>query len=137
MTAALYDLARQSFLSQSPSIDMDSDNIKIVMVDTALYTVNLATHQFLSDIAAGARVATSPNLANKTVAAGVFDADDVTVSAVSGASIEALVFYKDTGVAGTSPLIAYVDNYTGLPFTPNGADVQIVFDNGANKIFKL
>jgi hypothetical protein len=31
----------------------------------------------------------------------------------------------------------YIDAATGLPLTPNGGDVTIQWDNGANKIFKL
>jgi hypothetical protein len=58
-------------------------------------------------------------------------------SAVTGDQSEALVIYKDTGSAATSPLIAYIDTATGLPVTPNGADVTVTWDNGSNKIFKL
>ena len=48
-----------------------------------------------------------------------------------------LVIYRDTGVEGTSALIAYIDAATGLPITPNGGDIIVAWDNGANKIFKL
>lgn len=135
MANAMYDLGRQGFLDGS--IDWDTDNIKCVLVDAADYTVNLTTHQFLSDVAAGARVATSGNLASKTVASGVADAADVTFSAVTGDPSEALVIYKDTGSAATSRLIAYIDTATGLPVTPNGGDITVAWDNGSNKIFKL
>jgi hypothetical protein len=135
MANALYDRGRQAFLEGT--IASLTDNIKCVLVDTATYTVNLATHQFLSDIPAGERVATSANLGTKTTAAGVFDAADVVFSAVTGDVAEALVIYKDTGVAATSPLIAYIDTATGLPVTPNGGDITVTWDSGANKIFKL
>ena len=69
--------------------------------------------------------------------AGVADAADTTFTSVSGDTVEAIVLYKDTGDAATSPLIAYIDTATGLPLTPNGGDVTITWDNGANKIFKL
>jgi hypothetical protein len=135
MANALYDKGREAFLSGT--ISWSSDNIKCVLVDAADYTVNTATHQFLSDVASGGRVATSSNLASKTVTAGVADAADVTFSAVTGDQSEALVIYKDTGSAATSPLIAYIDTATGLPVTPNGADITVTWDNGSNKIFKL
>lgn len=137
MANALFDKARESFLSQNPSIDYDTDNIKVVMVDHGTDTPVPATDQYLSDIGAGARVATSGNMASKTVTSGVADAADLTISTVTGASIESIVIYKDTGVAGTSPLIAFIDTATGLPVTPNGGDITIQWDNGANKIFKL
>lgn len=135
MANALYDKGREAFLTAA--VNWSSDNIKVVLVDAADYTVNLATHQFLSDITGVGRVATSGNLASKTVAAGVADAADVTFTAVTGDQSEALVIYKDTGSAATSPLIAYIDTATGLPVTPNGADITVTWDNGSNKIFKL
>ncbi len=135
MANALYDKGREKFLTGA--IAYASDNIKVVLVDAADYTVNLSTHEFLSDIIVGGRVATSGNLASKTTTAGVADAADVTFTAVTGDQSEALVIYKDTGSAATSPLIAYIDTATGLPVTPNGADITVTWDNGSNKIFKL
>jgi len=135
MANALYDKARKAFLDKD--IDMLDDNIKVVLVDTNDYTVDLAAHDFLDDIPSGARVATSGNLASKTTTAGVFDAADVTLSSVTGDQSEALVIYRDSGSAGSSQLIAYIDTATGLPVTPNGGDITISWDNGANKIFKL
>ncbi|AKC41226.1 TPA_asm: hypothetical protein PROPHIMCPROF_73 [Mycobacterium phage McProf] len=135
MANALYDKGREAFATGG--INWTGDTIKVVLVDTGAYTVNLATHQFLSDIPAGARIATSSALGSKTATAGVCDAADVTHPAVAGASIEAAVIIKDTGSAATSPLIAYIDTATGLPVTPNGGDINVVWDNGANKIFKL
>lgn len=135
MANALYDLGRQAFLDAD--IDWSANNIKVILVDTGAYTVNLATDQFLSIIPGGAIIATSGNLASKTSTAGVADAADVTFNAVSGASVEALVIYQDTGVAGTSRLIAYIDTASGLPVTPNGGNITVTWDNGANRIFKL
>ncbi|RDJ35548.1 MAG: hypothetical protein DWQ19_12080 [Crenarchaeota archaeon] len=135
MANALYDTGRAAFLNAQ--IDWTDDNIKCVLVDTDDYSVNLSTHDFLADIPAGARVATSGNLAGKTSTAGVADANDVTFSGVSGDECEAIVIYKDSGDAATSQLIAYIDTATGLPVTPTGGDITIAWDGGANKIFKL
>lgn len=99
--------------------------------------VRLSVDQFLSDIAAGARIATSGNLASKTSTRGVADAGDVTWTAVTGAQSEAVVVYRDTGTATTSDLIAWIDSATNLPVTPNGGDVTVTWDNGANKIFAV
>lgn len=135
MANGLYDKGRQGFLDGT--ISWSSDNIKIVLVDAADYTVSLSTHEFLSDIPSGARVATSDNLTTKTSTSGIADADNVTFTAVTGDPSEAIVIYKDTTNASTSPLIAYIDTATGLPVTPNGGDITITWDNGTNKIFKL
>ncbi len=67
----------------------------------------------------------------------LFDAADVVFSAVTGDPSEALVIYKDTGDAATSPLIAYIDTAAGLPVTPSGTDITVTWDSGVNKIFKL
>lgn len=137
MANAVYDLGREGFLDGS--IDWDTDTIKSCLVRG--YAVNLATHKFLSDVTGGGGgtiVATGAALASKTVALGVADAADVTYSAVAaGAAIPYEIIYKDTGVAGTSRLIAYIDTATNLPVTPNGGDIISQWDNAANKIFKL
>jgi hypothetical protein len=62
----------------------------------------------------------------------------VTFTAVTGDPCEAIVIWQDTGVESTSRLIAYIDTASsGLPVTPNGGDITIAWDSGANKIFKL
>ena len=133
MVNALYGKGREKFLSGD--IAWDTDNIKVSLVDTGTYTVAIDTHEFYSDLSGV--VADSGNLASKTVALGVADAADVTFSSVTGSSAEALVIWKDTGVAATSPLIAYIDTATNLPVTPNGGDITVAWDSGSNKIFKL
>lgn len=130
MASALYDKGREGFLDGS--IDWDTDNIKCVLVDTGTYTFS-AAHEFHSDLSG--IVATSANLGTKTVTSGVADAADVTFSSVTGASVEAIVVYQDTGSSATSRLICYIDGFTAV--TPNGGDITITWDSGANKIFKL
>jgi hypothetical protein len=137
MANVLFDKAREAFLSGLPSISWSSDTIRAVLVDHGVYTPDVATDQFLSDIPEGARVATSGEFAAKTVTAGVADADDIVFSGTSGATVHSLVIYKDTGHPSTSPLIASIDTIGAgaFPITPNGVDVHITWDDG--KIFKL
>lgn len=158
----------------------------------------------------GCRVGTDTALTSPTVTQGVADAADVTHTSVTGASVEAIGLYKDTGTASTSRMAALVtgkfivrtskaaatsatsmdvdklpygipnstvltfsDGKTatlsgaatagdrtltvtalasgvavdkvalapitssGLPVTPNGGNINVVWDNGANRIFKL
>ena len=140
---ALYDKGREGFLDGS--IDWDTDTIKIVGYHNSAggtsYVPNLATDTFLSDIAAGARISTTPALTSKTVTAGVADAVDTlfaTVASGAGNQIDGVAAFKDTGAAGTSRLIAKIDDGGGtLPVVPNNGDINVVWDNGANKIFKL
>ena len=100
-----------------------------------------ATHDFIDDVPnnTDCRVGSSVTIASgKTVTDGVADGVDITFSSVAaGDAIQALVIFKDTGAEATSPLIAYIDTGTGLPVTPNGGDITIQWDGGANKIFKL
>lgn len=123
--------------------DLDSVgvSVKVVLIDTALYTVNLTTDAFLADIASGARIATSGALSSKSITNGVFDAADVTISGVSGSTVEAYAVYIDTGNTATSQLLTYVDTEsdgtTPIALTPNGGDVVVQFDNGSNRIFRL
>lgn len=145
MANALYDKGRESFLGQNPALDWDTDTIKCTLIDAGNYTVNLGTHQYMNTntVPAAAKVGSPQTLASKTVTNGVADAADITFTAVTGASAEALILWKDGGGGGTSasgttdPLIAYIDTATGLAVTPNGGDITVTWDNGSNKIFKL
>lgn len=134
MANSLYGKARQKFLEGS--IAWLTDTIKVMLVDTADYTVAIDTDEFLSDVPSGAREETSSALSGKTSTLGVADADDPNFATTAGDQCEAIVIYKDTGSAATSPLIAYFDTATGLPTTLGGA-ITIRWDSGANKIFKL
>lgn len=118
-------------------INMSANDIRCILVDLADYTVNLATHDYLDDVPAAARVAVSTAMTSKTVTDGIFDAADITWTAVSGDPSEAVIIYQHTGTESTSRLIAYIDTATGLPVIPNGGNITVTFDNGTNRIFKL
>jgi hypothetical protein len=125
MANLIYPKYKEALLNGDVNIELDGSNVKAVLVDLADYTYN-AADDFLADIAAGGRVATSGNLASKTTTNGTFDAADFTFTAVTGDPCEALVIYIDTGSAATSRLVAYYDTgVTGLPVTPNGGDINV------------
>ncbi|AER47487.1 minor tail protein [Mycobacterium phage Ryadel] len=133
MANALYAKYKEKVLAGG--VSWTGDNIKVALVDADDYTVDLDADEFLDDIASGAIIATSANLGSKTVTGGVADAANVTFTAVSGDISEALVIFKDTGTASTSPLIAYIDDADGLAVTPNGGDITVIWpDDG---IFEL
>lgn len=134
MANSLYDKGREGFLDGS--IDWDTNTIKMVLTDHGADTPNVSTDDNRDDISAGT-ISTSAAFSTKTVTNGVADMDDVTFTAVSGASVESASSYKDSGLASTDRLIAYVDTATGLPVTPSGGDIVFRVDSGANKYFKL
>lgn len=135
MASAIYPKGKEQMLQGG--INMSTADIRFILVDTADYTYS-AAHEFLSDVAAAGRVAvTASGVGSKTFTDGVFDAADITFSSVTGDVSEALIIYAHTGTEGTSRLIAYLDSATGLPVTPNGGNITVTWDSGANKIFKL
>lgn len=134
MANALYPLWKQALLEFTANNDLDGQTVKVALIDTGVYTYNSA-NQFWSS-AVAAVVGTPQTIGSKTFTNGVFDGADVTFTAVTGSSVEALIIYIDTGTAGTSPLVAYIDtSVTGLPVTPNGGNIAITWN--ASGIFAL
>lgn len=133
MANAIYPKYKEELLNGGTNISLAGGTVKAALVDTGTYTYS-AAHQFLSSLSGV--VGTAQTLGTKTITNGLFDAADITYTAVSGASVEALVIYIDTGVAGTSRLVAYIDtSVTGLPVTPNGGDITVTWN--ASGIFQL
>lgn len=134
MANALYVPFRNGVLgAHATRVDLDADTIKAVLIDHSADTPAPTTDDFYNDISAGLIGALSSAFTNKTigtVAAGVFDADNLTFSAVSGNSVESVNILKDTGSGATSDLIAYFDTATGLPVTPNGGDILVTWAAG-------
>ena len=109
------------------NINWEAGDIKVVLVNHGVDAPVVATDEFLSDIGATARIATSANIASKTLVAGVIDSTvNLTISTVSGATVESMSLYVDSGAASTSELFIYIDTVTPpFPFTPNGGDLTI------------
>jgi hypothetical protein len=133
MANAIYPKYKQALLDASANTDINDLTVKAALVDTGTYTYS-AAHEFLTSLTGV--VGTAQTIANTTVTDGLFDGDNVTFTSVTGNSVEALVIYIDTGTAGTSRLVAYIDtSVTGLPVTPNGGDITITWN--ASGIFQL
>ena len=125
MTNAIYPKWREAIMQATANSSLGG-TVRVALVDTGVYTYS-AAHEFYSSVSGV--VGTPETLASKTFTNGTFDAADVTFTAVSGSTVEALVIYVDTGTAGTSRLVAYLDTgYTGLPVTPNGGNITIQWD---------
>lgn len=135
MANVLYDPGREGFADGSYS--WTGNNIKVMLVKST-YTFS-AAHKFVNDMTPASNDnGRTANLASKTATSGVCDAADISLTATAASACNALIIFYDTGSDATARLIAYIDTATGLPFTPGaGGTVNIVWDNGANKIFKL
>lgn len=141
MANALFPVAKQGLITGL--IDVDTAVIKVALVRG--YTYNSA-HTFMSDIVAtGTIVGTPQALASVSTTSGVFDASDVVFTSVSaGAAIPTLIVYQASAVTGGADVantaqrvILYLDTGTGLPVTPTGGNINVIWDNGSNKIFAI
>lgn len=82
-------------------------------------------------------VGTPQTIGSKTTTGGTFDGLDVTFTGVTGATVEAIAIFVDTGTPTTSTMIMLDNGATGLVFTPNSGDATITWANTLNRIFRL
>jgi hypothetical protein len=145
MASALYDYGRELFAKGGVNWQTGGSNVRAVLVKTA-YAVNLSAHEYLSDVGAANLMgsgaandqANSANVAPSTSTAGVCRGANVTFTAVAaGNNASYIILYEGTGNDANSRLLAYIDTATGLPVVPNGGDIAVNWDQGANGIFKL
>lgn len=125
MANAVYPKFKEGLI-QATSGTALTGTLKAALVDTGTYTYNSA-HDFYDDVSGV--VGTPQTIGSKTYTNGLLDGADVTFTAVSGSTAEAIVLFLDTGTPATSRLVAYLDNgVTGLPVTPNGGDITITWN---------
>lgn len=137
MANAIYPKYKEALLnntSGSAITGSGTTGLYCALVDTGTYTYSSA-HQFYSSLSG--IVGTDQEILTPTLTNGVVDGGDVTFTAVTGASVEALVIYrKNAGANTTWQLVAYIDTgQTGLPVTPNGGNIVITWN--ASGIFAL
>ena len=122
MANVVYPKFKERLLS--PGVNLATAAVRAVLIDTGTYTYN-AAHDAYDDLS-GVVGTESGALANKTITNGVFDSDNITFSAVTGDTAEAVVLFIDSGTASTDYLIAFIDSASsGLPVTPNGGDINV------------
>lgn len=116
MSNSAYTQAKLAFLKGQ--IAPLTDTLKVMLLDTG-YTPNLDTDTFVSDIVAHELAATG-NYARQTLGTkattadatnhrAYFDAADLSIAAATFANVRYAAVFKDTGVAGTSPLLFLFD----------------------------
>lgn len=141
MANAIFTPALEGFIAGE--IDLNTAVIKAILVRGYTYD---GTHKFVSDVTAtGTTTGTAQTLGSVSITNGVFDAADITFSAVTAnANNHAVLIYQASAVTGGSDVaassqrvIGYYDTGTLLPVVPNGGDITVSWDNGTNKIFKI
>ena len=160
----IYNTAKQAFLGAD--LDLLGGKIGVALMRNTYSGTNaetsLATHATLGALGTTNIVATAwlnaatnatASISSGTtisIANGIFDGPDVIVQSVAGdtsVTINAVVLFEHTqqgvtainsNATGALP-IAYINQVSsGLNITgPAGANVTIVWDDGANKIFAL
>lgn len=131
MASQLYPKGKAHLLGLATQVDLVVDSIKAMLIHSAT-TAYGGTNEYVADLVSGGIIARSGALASPAVASGTFTANNVTLTAVTGASVDALILYKDTGSDATSPLIAWFDV---TPLTPNGGDIVVAWN--ASGIFAI
>lgn len=132
MANTLYPKGKEKMLQAQ--INWLTDSVRAALVDAAY--VYAAAHEFLTDL--GANVLATVAVSGRSVTSGVFDLDDpVFTTVASGDTAAYVVFYKNTGVDATSPLLYYADTITNFPVATNGANITAIIDNGPYKLFSL
>lgn len=137
MADYIYNAAKESFLDQNPSLDLDTNTIKVGIYSTSDYT-NAATHtNFATNAFTNYGASTDQTLSSKTVTDGTFDdGGTVTFSSLAqdaAKTIDGLIIYQDGGTDATRYYIAHIDSFTSV--TPNGGDITITWN--ASGIFAL
>jgi hypothetical protein len=130
MTTVVYPITKAAILGAD--VDLLADTIKVILVD-ADYTYS-AAHDFLNDVAAGARIGSAVTLTNKAVTLGVFTADDPTFTAVAaGDTVTGIIVYQHTGNEATSRLIAYTNrkaDTTAISVATSNGNITLSWPSG-------
>jgi hypothetical protein len=142
MANALYPVWKQELMQATANSALNGSGatgVYVALVDTGIYTYN-AAHQFYASLIASpdAVIGTDQEIgATKTYTNGTFDGADLTYTAVTGATVEALVGYVHNAGANTTwRLVFYFDSsVTGLPVTPNGGNITVTWSGSG--IFTL
>lgn len=138
MANQMYDEAKDAIARGE--IDFDTNEFRVILIDVADYTFDANLHDFLDDVPAAARVATSDALGAPTISDGLIDFPDELINSVSGDPVEALIIYKHAETVGggalaenAARLICYIDTDSAaspISFVPNGSGCNVQFPNG-------
>lgn len=144
--STLYDIGRRGFLTEitvngfTGQIDWESDDFRVALIDTVEYSVDEVSHTSMDDVPGAAIVADTALVSPVALSDGTASAANTVFSSVSGNTSSAVLIYRDNGTSEPEDnvLIAYIDSsISGLPVSPNGGDITVLWNGGDGKIFRL
>ncbi len=128
-TSQLYALGASHILGTATQVNFASDNFRILFYSGSYN----AAHEFVADLTGASIIARSTsNMTGITITNGVIDANDVTVTAVSGSAFTHVILFKQTGSDATAVLVAIFDVAS---FTPTGGDISVIWN--ASGLFSI
>lgn len=124
------------------TIDLDTAVIKAAFIRG--YTFSAADKFMSTVLGTGTLNGTPVALTSVTVAGGVLDAADSSITTTANATNHGIILYQASAVTGGADVatsaqrtICYLDVGTGLPIQPGTGATPITWDNGTNKILKV
>ncbi len=132
MASQLYAQGANHILGKSTKVDFVADSFRFLFYSGAYSSA----HEFVADLTGASIIARAGSnmtgVTVGTVAAGVIDANDQTVTAVSGSAFTHVILFKQTGSDATAVLVAIFDVAS---FTPTGGDIAVIWN--ASGLFSI
>jgi hypothetical protein len=132
MASALYPDYKESAMGGGTHSysNLTSDTIECAIVDLTVDYTYAGTHVDKAEVTSyAASIDQALTATLVTVTDGVFDhTGDLTFGSISQSAsktVGALVHFKESGTASTSPLICYHDGFTAV--VPNGGDIVVQY----------
>jgi hypothetical protein len=133
MARAIYPKFKNRLLT--PGTNLLTASLRAYLVSTTSGTSGNnfpynAAHEFASSIPAGAILAGPITLGGVAITNAALSCNDIvfpSVAAVGSATGQAIIIVEWITSAAASPLVAFIDDYTGMPVTLNGEDITIDF----------
>lgn len=137
MANFIYNKAKEAMLSGM--VDISTKKIRALLIDNSLYTANINSDQYVSQIPASAIKKRSGDLQDVVFPLGIINATDLIITDHDGSAFNSIVCYQVGTSDSNSILLFYIDTATGLPFPGSNSEipVYIIWDNGPNKIIAL
>jgi len=121
MSSAVYPKALDAIGKKL--IDLTTDDIRVMLLKAA-YTYD-PTDEFIADIGANDNGRSAAAIGGRTMASGVLDGSDTSLTATGAVSCDAVLVFLHTGSDATARLLARLE---GSAFTPAASQpINVLF----------